>query len=265
METSLLKSKLSAAAFVRKSRLVVGLDITADLAGLAAHEVGAARESLEKRAIDIVNATADYAVAFKFNRQLVLPLGLFDGIPRVIDAVHDQGLVAIMDCKINDIGNTNEHIARMYLDAGFDALIVNPFVGWEGGLDSVFGLARKRGRAIITLCYMSHPAAGEGYGLDVITDYKKKRYVPLYHLFAERALQWKADGVIVGATYPERIGEVRRILRDEIPILSPGVGAQGGNPREAIDAGASYVIVARSIVESDDPAAAARSIAADTA
>jgi orotidine-5'-phosphate decarboxylase len=69
--------------------------------------------------------------------------------------------------------------------------------------------------------------------------------------------------VIVGATYPEKIEEIREILGDEIPIISPGVGAQGGSAREAIDAGASFVIVARSIVDAADPAAAAASFAAE--
>jgi orotidine-5'-phosphate decarboxylase len=70
--------------------------------------------------------------------------------------------------------------------------------------------------------------------------------------------------VIVGATYPEKITEIREILGSEIPIISPGVGAQGGSARAAIDAGADFIIAARSVVEAPDPAAAAASINADT-
>ncbi len=240
--------------------MIVGLDLTADMASKRRAEI----DRLEKEALRIVSLTAEHAVAFKFNRQLVLPLGVFDRIPKIIDAIHDLGLTAIMDCKINDIGNTNSWIARYYFEAGFDGVIVNPLVGWEGGLDSVFEMARRQNRGVITLCYMSHPAADEGYGLYVTTERKKKAHEPLYMIFAQRAKKWQADGVIVGATYPEKIAEVRSVLGSTIPIISPGIGAQGGGAREAIEAGASYVIAARSIVESDDPAAIAASIAAET-
>jgi orotidine-5'-phosphate decarboxylase len=109
---------------------------------------------------------------------------------------------------------------------------------------------------------MSHPGAKEGYGLHVSPDGKQKTE-PFYHYFARVARKWDTDGVIVGATYPEKITEIREVLGTEIPIISPGVGAQGGSAKTAIDAGADFVIVARSIVQADDPAAAAASFAAE--
>ncbi len=260
----MLKRKLSAAAYVRKTRLIVGLDLalTSPIAGGAALE--SEKKRLEREALNIISATADSVVAFKINRHLLLPLGLFDGIPRITDAIHDQGLPVIMDCKINDIGATNETITRYYLDAGFDAVIANPFVGWEEGLEPVFKTARDRKKGVILLCYMSHPGASEGYGLTIATDQKKKKHDFLYRVFAQKALQWEADGVIVGATAPDKIREVRQILGETVPIISPGVGAQGGSASDAIEAGASYVIVARSIINAPDPAAKAKEIAAET-
>jgi orotidine-5'-phosphate decarboxylase len=256
------KRKMSAATFVRKSRLVVGLDLTADTSKLKGPDAKAEIDRLERKALWIISETAEHAVAFKFNRQLVLPLGIFDRIPNLIAAIHKEGLTAIMDCKINDIGNTNMWISKYYFDAGFDAVIANPLVGWEGGLDSVFKQARERGKGVITLCYMSHPAADEGYGLEITPD--RKTSEPLYMKFARRAIKWEADGVIVGATYPELIKDIHKVLGDDVPILSPGVGAQGGKARDAIKAGASYVIVARELVEADDPKAAAAAIAIET-
>ena len=256
--------KLSAAAFVRKTRLIIGLDLTTDFVGKSEHERKNERDRLEQEALRIINATAEHAVAFKFNRQLVLPMGLYDAIPRIIRTIHDLGLTAIMDCKINDIGNTNGHITRYYLDAGFDAVIANPFVGWESGLDTVFKTARERGKGVITLCYMSHAAADEGYGLMVAVDKRGRNLQSMYTIFARRALKYGADGVIVGATYPDKIREIRQILREEVPIIAPGVGAQGGSVSDAIRAGASYVIVARSIVNSENPGEAARDFALDT-
>jgi orotidine-5'-phosphate decarboxylase len=260
----MFKQKIAAASFVRKSKLIIGLDLTVNMAGIGGSERRAERDRVEREALKIVNATADYAAAYKINRHLTLPLGLYDGVARIIDAIHDLGLTAVMDCKINDIGNTNSQIAQYYYDAGFDAVIANPFVGWEGGLDSVFELARHLDRGVVTLCYMSHPAAHEGYGLRATADPKGKDFEPLYLTFARRARAWGADGVIVGATYPNIIREVKHVLGQDIPIISPGVGAQGASVRDAIDAGATYVIVARAIVNAEDPAAAARDFAEQT-
>ncbi len=256
------KRKLAASSFVRKSKLIIGLDLTADMVGKNEADMKAEKERLEKEALRIISLTAEHAVAFKINRHLILPVGLFDGIPRIINAIHDAGITAIADIKLNDIGNTNKTIAKYYFDAGFDALIVNPLVGMEGGLDSVFEMALNRKRGIITLCYMSHPGAREGYGLYVSPDAKKKPE-PFYHYFARIARKWDTDGVIVGATYPEIITEVREVLGTDIPIMSPGVGAQGGDARAAIDAGADFVIVVRSIIEATDPAAEAAKFAAE--
>ncbi|UCE10211.1 MAG: orotidine 5'-phosphate decarboxylase [Candidatus Thorarchaeota archaeon] len=262
MSSQVFKRKLSAATFVRKSKLIIGLDLVLDTSRTVEAQLESEKNKLEQKALQLIQDTAEHAVAFKFNRHLVLPLGLTDRIPRLIERIHGEGLSAIMDCKINDIGNTNEWIAKYYFDAGFDAVIANPFVGWEGGMDSVFEVARSRMKGVICLCYMSHPAADEGYGLDVKID--KKNSEPMYISFARRAVKWGADGVIVGATFPDKIREIKQVVGDEVPIISPGIGAQGGGVREAMDAGASYVIVARSIVNSDDPASAASSFAAET-
>jgi orotidine-5'-phosphate decarboxylase len=104
---------------------------------------------------------------------------------------------------------------------------------------------------------MSHKGASEGYGQTIIdpeTGEETKQYVS----FAKKALKWGADGVVVGATYPEKIAEVKQILKDKVAIYSPGVGAQGGAAETALKAGASYLIVGREIINAGDPAEAAR-------
>lgn len=257
------KRKLTASSFVRKTKLIIGLDLVADLAGKNPAQIKNEKDQLEQRVLKIISQTAEHAVAFKINRHLVLPLGIADGIPRLIDKIHDEGITAIIDCKLNDIGNTNKVIAKYYFDAGFDAMIVNPIIGMEGGLDTVFEAATNRRRGIITLCYMSHPGAKDGYGLTIAPDEKTKKAEPLYIRFAKQSRLWDVDGVIVGATHPDKIAEIRAVLGDEIPIICPGVGAQGGSAKEAIDAGANFVVAARSIVEASDPAAAAAGILAE--
>jgi orotidine-5'-phosphate decarboxylase len=207
----------------------------------------------------ILEKVHPYICALKINRQLVLPLGLFNGIQKILKLAQEKGLPTIMDCKINDVGYTNRAIAEYYFKAGFDAVIANPFVGWDEGLQPVFEVAKSMRRGVILLVYMSHKGAPEGYG-QTIRDPKTERYIPQYVAFAQKALEWKADGAVVGATYPEKIREIHSILKDRVPIFSPGVGAQGGNVKTAVEAGARYLIVGRAITSAEDPAETARSI-----
>ena len=68
----------------------------------------------------------------------------------------------------------------------------------------------------------------------------------------------------MGATYPEKIREIRKVVGPDPPIISPGIGPQGGNVKESIDAGASYVIASRAIINADDPSSTAADLAAQT-
>jgi len=217
------------------------------------------REHILFKATQILGAVHPYLCAVKFNHHLTLPLGLFNGVQKLVKKVHDEGLLAIMDCKVNDIGSTNHVIAEYYYTAGFDALIANPFVGWEEGLEPVFDAARKHQRGVILLVYMSHKAASEGYGQTIYASKTGEKTLQ-YISFAKKALNWNADGAVVGATYPERIREVHKILGENIPIYSPGVGVQGGEVELALKAGASYLIVGRAITLAEKPAEAAKKI-----
>ena len=221
------------------------------------------RRGLLAKAEAVLEAASPCVCAVKINHHLVLPLGTFDGLQTLIRRIHEKGVLAIMDCKVNDIGATNQLIAEYYFTAGFDALIANPFVGWEEGLQPVFETARKQQRGVILLAYMSHKGAAEGYGQTVI-DPTEGSKVSQYVLFAKKASEWRADGVVVGATAPEKIREINQILRGTVPIYSPGVGAQGGAAGTARKAGARYLIVGREITMSEDPAAAAKRLAAST-
>ena len=230
------------------SNIVLALDLPSDQP-----------HHLLSRSIQILKETHSHVCAVKINRQLVLPLGLFNGVQKILSIAQDLELPAIMDCKINDIGHTNRIIAEYYYKAGFDAVTANPFVGWEQGLQPVFEVAKQMRRGVILLVYMSHKAAEEGYG-QTIQNPKTEQLSPQYLTFAEKALSWNADGAVVGATYPEKIREVHRILRENIPIYSPGVGVQGGGVEATIKAGARYLIVGRTITLSENPAETAKHI-----
>jgi orotidine-5'-phosphate decarboxylase len=217
------------------------------------------RGELLAKAQHVIEAVHPYVCAVKINHHLVLPLGTFDGVQQIITQIHEKGLLAIMDCKANDIGATNQVIAEYYYAAGFDALIANPFIGWEEGLKPIFNLARKLQRGVILLAYMSHKGAKEGYGqaiYDVDSGMKTAQYI----LFAKKALRWNADGVVVGATYPEKIREIHEILRENLPIYAPGIGVQGGAAETALKAGARYLIVGRAITLAQNPRAVAEKL-----
>ena len=214
-------------------------------------------KKLFSKAEKLLQAVHPYLCAVKFNHHLVLPLGTFDGVQKLVEKAHDMELMTIMDCKVNDIGSTNRVIAEYYYAAGFDAVIANPFIGWEEGLKPIFEVSGRLRRGVILLVYMSHKAAAQGYGQRIL-DPKTGRQMLQYVSFAKEALKRSADGAVVGATYPEKIREVHEILGEKVPIYSPGIGAQGGTAQTAMMAGASYLIVGREITLAEKPAEAAK-------
>lgn len=240
------KITMECSARQKDSNIILALDLVSD-----------SHSALLSKSVALVKKVQPYICAVKINHHLVLPLGLFDGVRKILRTAHKFELPTIMDCKINDIGDTNKIIAGNYYHAGFDAIIANPFIGWEEGLQPVFEVARQLHKGVILLCYMSHKAAGEGYGQTI---QQGNKLTAQYMTFAEMALKWNADGVVVGATYPEKIRDVHQILTDKVPIYAPGVGTQGGDMQAAIQAGATYLIVGRTIVNSSSPATVARQI-----
>jgi orotidine-5'-phosphate decarboxylase len=243
------KEKMENTAKKKESNIVLALDFP--------FRSPEKREELLANAQDILEAVHPYVCAVKINHHLVLPLGTFDGVQKLVTQIHEKELLAIMDCKANDIGATNQVIAEYYYAAGFDALIANPFVGWKEGLKPIFDTAYRLQRGVIILAYMSHKGASEGYGqtiYDKETGVKKLQYIS----FAKKALKWNADGAVVGATYPEKIKEISEILGENVPIYSPGIGAQGGAAKAALEAGACYLIVGRNITLAQNPLEAAK-------
>jgi orotidine-5'-phosphate decarboxylase len=216
------------------SRVVLALDFSDPLGKRLNH------------ALEVLEATKHAVAAVKVNHHLLLPFGLV-GIGPIIENCKDQGLPLIADLKVNDIESTNLNVVDSLLEFGFDALIANPFVGKEEGLGGVIGRLHSEDAGLILLVYMSHKGADEGYGLR-IEDGKQ-----LYKVFAQRAKDWGADGVVVSAKSSDKIAETRRIVGDDCLIFSPGIGAQGGDLKASEGGGADFLIVGRSITESKEP------------
>jgi orotidine-5'-phosphate decarboxylase len=240
------KQKMEETAKIKQSSIILALDFP--------YQNRETRVPLLAQAQSILAAVSPYICAVKINHHLTLPLGTFEGVQKIITQAHEAGLFAIMDGKVNDIGATNQTIAQYYYEAGFDALIANPFVGWDEGLKTIFEVAHKQKpqRGVILLAYMSHKGAAEGYG-QIIIDPQTGTQTKQYLAFAQKALACNADGVVVGATVPEKIREIYKILGEKVPIYSPGVGAQGGAAEEALNAGARYLIVGREITQAQNP------------
>jgi orotidine-5'-phosphate decarboxylase len=162
----------------------------------------------------------------------------------------------ILDAKVGDIGSTAEAYAAGYFaDWRFDAVTVNPYLGE----DALAPFLRYPDRGVIVVCKTSNPGSGELQDLAVDTDGDRQ---PLYLSVADRvaawAKRWPATlGLVVGATYPAELAEVRRRCPG-LPILLPGVGAQAGDLEAAVSAsldanGAGLIVSAsRSIIYAGD-------------
>ena len=207
-------------------------------------------KNLESKTIANIKTLSKYLCAVKFNFHLLLPLGQKE-ISRINKAAHDSGLQTIADIKLNDIGNTNFVTAQTLWDLGFDAIIVNPIMGPQS-LENLIKLAHKNKKGIISLCHMSAPEARATYELKI-------KNLHLYQMFLEWASKLRADGIIVGATFPQIIQYCKQKSKS-LDIYSPGIGTQGGDIQKTLASGSDYLIVGRTILNSKNPGHVAQSL-----
>ena len=180
----------------------------------------------------IVDATAEHVCAFKPQIAHFAALGAEDALQRLvshIQAAH-PGIPVILDSKRGDIGSTAQHYAGEAFDRyAADAVTVNPYLG----RDSLQPFLDRADKGVVILCRTSNPGAADLQDLRVhSTGTEPHASRPLYLHVAEKiAREWNGNGncaLVVGATWPEQLREVRAIVGD-IPLLVPGVGAQGGD------------------------------------
>ncbi|MDH3203259.1 MAG: orotidine 5'-phosphate decarboxylase, partial [Nitrosopumilus sp.] len=183
-----------------------------------------------------------FLCGIKLNFHLLLPLSGKE-ILKINKIAHRYGLQTIADIKLNDIGNTNRVTTEHLWNLGFDAVIANPIMGLDS-LKNLVKSAHKNEKGVITLCHMSAPEARLSYDLKVNLEKKQQ----LYQLFLDWALASKADGIVVGATFPKIIQYCSQKAGKKLSIFSPGVGTQGGNANEVISSGTNYLIVGRTIL-----------------
>lgn len=211
--------------------LCVGLD--PDVARLPISMRGSVAD-IEKFCKAIVDATGDLVCAFKPQIAYFAAVGAEKQLESVCEYIRVKypDVVLILDAKRGDIGDTATLYAReAFSRYGADAVTVNPYLG----TDSLEPFLKTPGKGTIVLCRTSNAGSSEFQSLTTGGE-------PLYMTVARTAAQkWRAIGecaLVVGATYPEELAQVRAIV-GEMPILVPGIGAQGGDIDAVVRAGAT--------------------------
>jgi orotidine-5'-phosphate decarboxylase len=178
----------------------------------------------------VIEATSDLVCAYKPNLAFYEALGTkgFTVLEKTIKHIPDD-IPVIGDAKRGDIGNTARAYARaLFSVLGFDAATVNPYLGF----DSIEPFIDYQDKGVFILCRTSNKGAADFQ--DLCTD-----SMPLYEAVARKAGEWNTHGnigLVVGATYPEQLKRVRSIC-PEMPLLIPGIGAQGGDLSAAVSYG----------------------------
>ena len=177
----------------------------------------------------IVDATADLVCAFKPQIAHFAALRAEDALERLVAHIHaaHPGVPVILDAKRGDIGSTAQHYASEAFDRyRADAVTVNPYLG----RDSVQPFLDRADKGVVILCHTSNPGAADLQ--DLVVESTDGARLPLYqHLARTIARDWNAHGncvLVTGATWPEQLAQVRALAGD-MPLLVPGIGAQGGD------------------------------------
>ncbi|HSL74067.1 MAG TPA: orotidine-5'-phosphate decarboxylase [Ilumatobacteraceae bacterium] len=179
----------------------------------------------------IIDATADLVCAFKPQIAYFASQGAEDVLERLCAYVRETypDVTLILDAKRGDIGSTAEHYAQEAFGRyGAHAVTVNPYLG----TDSVAPYF-EYGGGVIALCRTSNPG---GDDIQALVADGRPVYAHVARLVADDWSTRGDCGLVVGATYPRELAEVRAIAPD-LPILVPGVGAQGGDVAAVVEHG----------------------------
>ncbi len=241
-------ARLEAQAAGRGSLLCVGIDPPLD---------GAPAAELAGYGMRLVDQTRDAACLYKPNIAFYEARGLagLAALRQTIAHIRDSGVPVLLDAKRGDIASTAAAYARAVFDEwGADAVTVNPLLGGDG----MEPFTARPDKATFVLCHTTNPGARDLQELDT-------GGAPLYERIARLADSWNTRGnvgLVVGATFPEVLGRVRRIV-PHMWFLLPGVGAQGGDLEACLsaaltEAGSGVLVnVSRGISGAPDPRAAA--------
>ncbi len=184
---------------------------------------------LKHNAVDLARSVSDYIYAVKVNWPLILERGI--GIVKELSSITK----VICDLKLADIPNTNRLIAEKIISAGGFAIIAHAFCG----TDSLKAVKFTEKVRLISVIAMTHPGGDE-----YINGHWEK--------LLKTATEAGSYGIIAPGNNPVILSRVKKSA-GELKIFSPGIGTQGGDPVTAIKNGADFIIVGRTVYDSDDP------------
>lgn len=239
--------KLDKASSKNNSKLCVGLDI--DLKKID-NKFLKAPDPIFKFNKHIIDETCDLVCAYKPNIAFYEAYGIYglEALIRTIEYLEDTEIPVILDAKRGDIGHTASAYAKAVFEVyKADAVTVNPYMGH----DSIEPFLSYHNKGIFVLCLTSNMG---------VKDFQKSGgREPLYISVAKHVKEWNHYGncgIVVGATKSDELKEIRKIVLD-MPILIPGVGAQGGDLESSVRHGGAHAIIniSRGVIYSENPRA----------
>ena len=196
----------------------------------------------------IIDTTKDIVCAYKINMAFYEVFGKegFDLLEKTMDYI-PRDIIIILDGKRNDIGNTAKKYAQSLFETfNADAVTVNPYLG----IDGVKPFLEYQDKCSLILCRTSNSSARDFQDIE-------SNKIPLYEIVADKIKNWNSYGncgAVVGATYPDELQKIRELLGDEILILIPGIGVQGGDVEKTVKYGTNkdgkmaIIVSGRSII-----------------
>lgn len=223
------KEKLSKITKKNNSLLCVGLDI--DKEKIPKHVFKTSKTPFLDFNKNIINATKDLVCSYKLNMAFYETLGKegYELLQKTIQHIPKE-IIIILDGKRNDIGNTAKKYAQsIFKILKADATTINPYLG----IDGVKPFLEYKDKCSFILCKTSNPSAADFQNLKI-------NQTPMYQIVANKIKEWNKQnncGAVAGATYPLELKTIRKILEENIPILIPGIGKQGGDIKKTVENG----------------------------
>ena len=202
-------------------------------------------ETLLNFSLDIIEQVSDYCCSIKPNTQYYL--GHTNLLKKIAKKTHKEGMLAILDHKLSDIGSTNGSALYWIKEMGFDAFTFSPFAG---NTQTTVEKAHENNLGVIVLTLMSNPEA-EKMMIDTTVNRQ-----PYYLHTAKTVKEAEADGCVVGLTCfveDEHIRNIQEVVGDRVVFLLQGIGPQGGQANKIRYARNPLVSLGRAVIYSDDP------------